>query len=83
MGLGVLLTVWVWDKAAGASEWGSLCFEALLRPDDGGSVACQLLKKGKNTQKLERMSLTQMHADAQNFLIYLHSVVVSHTLQHY
>ena len=78
--LGVLLTVWVWDTAAEASEWGSLCFEALLHnPDDGGSVACQLLKRGKkNTQKLERISVTQMHADAQSLLKYLHCATVSH-----
>lgn len=49
MALGVLLTVWVWSMAVGASEWGSLYFEVLLRPDDGGSVACQPLKRGKNT----------------------------------
>ncbi len=67
MALGVLLNVWVWDVAAEASEWGSLCFEALLRPDpdDGGSVACQPAKEEK-TQKLDQMSVTQMNADAQN-----------------
>lgn len=89
MGLGVLLTVWVWATAAEDSEWGSLCFEALLHPDDDGSVACQLLHRGENTQKLGRMSLTQMHADAhaatvaQNFAKYLNSVAVSQTLYHY
>lgn len=38
-----------------------VCFEVLLRPDDGGPVVCQLLQRGKNTQKFGR-SVTQMHA---------------------
>lgn len=45
MGLGVLCTVWVWDVAAEASEWGSLSFKAVLHSDDSGPVAYQLLEK--------------------------------------
>lgn len=44
------------------------------------AVACQLLKRGKNTQKFKRMSLTQMHANAHVEHSQIHSVAVSHTL---
>lgn len=50
MGLGVLLTVWVWDTAAEASEWGSLYFEALLHPDDGGCRLPAPQKREKHTK---------------------------------
>lgn len=57
MGPCILLTVWVWDMAREISEWGSLCFKTLLHPDDGGCVACQLLKNHKNAQK----NTTELH----------------------
>lgn len=47
MALDVLLAVWVCSMAVGASEWGSLYFEVLLRPDDGGSVVHQPFKGGE------------------------------------
>lgn len=72
MRLGVLCTVWVWDMAAEASEWGSLSFKAVLCSDDGGPIACQLLKMTReNTKNLEQMNLTQMdmHAEFAQSLI--------------
>ena len=41
-------------EEAEASEWGSLCLQALLRSDDGSTVACQLLQRRTNTQKCVR-----------------------------
>lgn len=84
MALGVLLTVWVWSMAVEASEWGSLYFELLLRPDDGGSVPCQPLKRGKNTHTHTKTniifySITELHLSKLSEMItqvfYLFSLV--------
>lgn len=76
MAPGVLLAVWVWNMAVGASEWGSLYFEVLLRPDDGGSVAHQPFKGGENHRMWPECM--QVHTTLSKTLCSCQSIIKAH-----